>query len=133
MKKVLLALLIAATSTVSAHAYLAPSSTYTYHCDYTNQTMHEEDNGSSTFDISSTSIGLQGTEYFQAIFNGQVITDNRRVTFAKPVNHLYMHEILWTDWEFTVNPSGPQCNARVSYDGSITFTACTDGSSRYCN
>ncbi len=134
MKKVVLfALLIAAASTMSAHAYLAPSPTYTYNCDYTNATMHEKDPGFSTFGVSNTSIGLQGIEQFQALFNGQVIWDNRKVTFAKPVNHLYMHEIIWTDWEFTVNPSGPQCNARVFDDGSISFTACTDGSSRTCN
>ena len=137
---VLFALLVAAVSAVSAHATnLEPSPTYVYNCDYTNPTMHEKDPGTSTFSISHTSVGLQGIEYFQALFNGGVITDNRKVTFAKPVNHIHREypggpiEILWTDWEFTVNPSGPQCNARVFDDGSISFTACTDGSSRNCN
>lgn len=142
MKKVVLfALLAAATSALSAaHAQTYPPlQSHSYTCTYTNPTFGEKSPGASVFSFVylNTATQKSGIEYFDTIHGYQ---DNRKVTFAKPVDRYRVDPrtgewVLWaTDWEFTINPSGPQCNARVS-NGSLTinFTGCTDGSSRYCN
>jgi hypothetical protein len=131
MKKVILfALLSAVTSALSAaHAQsYPPLQSHSYTCTYSNPTFGESSPGTSIFSFVylNTSTQMSGIESFDTIHHYQ---DNRKVTFAKPVDRYRA-----TDWEFTINPSGPQCNARVSNDGfTITFSGCTDGSSRYCN
>jgi len=134
MKKVVLfALLAAATAAVSASAQtltpIAPLPNHLYYCAYTNPSMGEQ-NGTSSFSFiyTNTTTLKRGIEYYQV--PGR--TENRKVTFAKPMNHSYQGVVIWTDWEFTINPSGPQCDARVS-NWAIDFTNCTDGSSRYCS
>jgi hypothetical protein len=138
MKKVVLfALLFAAVAVAAQAQTLAPTANRYYFCDYTNPTMHEKDPGFSTFDVSGTSY-IQGIEYFQAILNGREYWDNRKVTWAKPFD-------IWsadaqgnqifrgTRWEFTINPSGPQCtNTIVRPNGAIQFSGCSDGHSQYC-
>jgi hypothetical protein len=59
------------------------------------------------------------------------VADQRKVTFAKGV-------ILPSgdsQWEFTINPGGPQCkDTRIYFYGSvIEFAQCTDGHSRLCH
>lgn len=140
MKKVLLfALLLAATSALSAQAqYMAPLAGTYYDCTYTNTNLHElngVDGGFSRFDISGAANYLQGSEVFQATYG----VDRRKVTFAKPVNIFITNakgEQVWrgTRWEFTINPAGPQCKNTIVRDSgySISFLDCTDGSSRFC-
>lgn len=145
MKKVVLsALLLAATSALSAHAqYMAPltGTNHYYSCTYTNTHLHEvngADGGFSRFDIAPTTTAndyLQGSEVFLATYG----PDRRKVTFAKPFNIIVTNpkgEEVWrgTRWEFTINPYGPQCKNTVVRDwgNSISFNDCTDGSSRYC-
>ena len=140
MKKVVLfALLLAATSALSAHAqYMAPLAGTYYDCTYTNTNLHElsgVDGGFSRFDISGATNYLQGSEVFLATYG----PDRRKVTFAKPVNLFITNprgEQIWrgTKWEFTINPSGPQCKSTIVRDWghSISFQDCTDGSSRFC-
>jgi hypothetical protein len=134
MKKVVMfALLFAAVAAMSASAQtpppLQPLANHLYYCDYTNPSMGESDPGTSSFSFiyTNTTSLKQGIEYYDV--PGR--TENRKVTFAKPVNHYYQGVVTWTDWEFTINPSGPQCAARVT-NGGISFTNCTDGSSRSC-
>jgi hypothetical protein len=131
MKKLFLFALLFAAAALSANAQaMAPIPNHSYYCDYTNPSMGEIDGLSSfSFIYSNTATLKQGIEYYQV--TGR--TENRKVTFAKPANHLYQGQVIWTDWEFTINPGGPQCNARVTdYGWEINFTNCTDGSSRYC-
>lgn len=80
---------------------------------------------------------LRGIEQFQVPY----LTgwDNRKFVFAKPVpaGSAYFDYALYswaTDWEFTINPSGPQCKkAKVTFSGNrIDFSNCTDGHSRIC-
>jgi len=138
MKKVVLfALLIAAASAVSAHAqYLPPVAGIYFNCTYTNTHLHEvdgSDGGFSRFDISPVRPDYyQGTETFLATYG----VDQRKVTFAKPVNFYDLYgNLVRTQWEFTINPSGPQCKNTVVRNGgyTISFQNCTDGSSRVCS
>lgn len=141
MKKVLLfALLLAAASTLTAHAQaLPPLQNHTYTCNYTNPTFGEKSYGASVFSFVYMNQPGQksGIEDFDTIHGYR---DNRKITFAKPADRYRPtpppngDPALWaTDWEFTINPSGPQCNARVTNGGLvINFTNCTDGSARYC-
>jgi hypothetical protein len=137
MKKILLfALLLAAASTLTARAQAwPPLQNHTYTCNYTNPTFGEKNYGTSVFSFVYLNLPGQksGIEYFDTIHGYR---DNRKVTFAKPAD-LYRpsDSVLWaTDWEFTINPSGPQCNARVANGGlTISFTNCSDGSARFCS
>jgi hypothetical protein len=145
MKKVVLfALLAVVAAAASAHAqYMAPlaGTGHYYSCTYTNTHLHEvngADGGFSRFDIyptSSANDDYQGSEVFLATYG----PDRRKVTFAKPVNIYFTNaqgQEVWrgTRWEFTINPYGPQCKNTVVRDwgSSISFTDCTDGSSRSC-
>lgn len=139
MKKVVLfALLLAAVAASSAHAQemFKPRTDRAYFCDYTNPTMNEvTPDGISRFVLSGTTL-LRGVENFLATYG----LDQRKVTFAKPMNRYLPDPItgelvlVWTRWEFTINPSGPQCtSARVSDGGDkISFFNCSDGHSRVC-
>ena len=139
MKTVLLSVLLLAAGAASAHAqYMAPLSGRYYSCTYTNTHLHEldgADGGFSRFNLTGPVDYLQGTETFLATYG----PDQRKVTFAKPLNIITTNpkgEQVWhgTRWEFTINPNGPQCKNTVVRDWgySISFQNCTDGSSRIC-
>ena len=135
MKRIVLsALLLAVVTTlaVSAITYHEPTAGADYRCDYVNPPAPSADPGLSTFSITRSidPSGLpiwRGIEYFDATWGG---TDNRKVTFAKPVNH----GATFTRWEFTINPSGPQCTQTdvYNYGKWIYFQGCSDGHSRSC-
>jgi hypothetical protein len=66
--------------------------------------------------------------------------DQRKVTFAKPVNR-YLPDpftgepvLVWTRWELTINPVGPQCTSALVTAGGdrISFQSCSNGHSRVC-
>lgn len=138
MKKVVLFALLLAAVAASVHAQaMAPLANRNYVCDYTNPTMGEVDYGISSFRFIylNTPTDKRGIEDFDATWG----KDNRKVTFAKPVDRykpdIYGNWVLFaTDWEFTVNPSGPQCKfTRVTnWGGRISFQQCSDGHSRIC-
>ncbi|HEY3571425.1 MAG TPA: hypothetical protein VGP73_26095 [Thermoanaerobaculia bacterium] len=137
MKKVVLFALLAVVAAASAQAqYLPPAPSTYFYCTYTNTQLHEvngADGGFSRFDISAVRPDYyQGTETFLATYG----VDQRKVTFAKPVNFYNIYgELVRTQWEFTINPYGPQCKNTVVRNGgySISFQNCTDGSSRVCS
>lgn len=133
MKKVVLfALLFAAVVTASAQAaHVEPLQNTLYKCWYTNPPMQELNGGFSRFVwvYMNTTEQKRGIEYFDTTWG----LDNRKVTFAKPVDGGPPYNPI-TTWEFTINPSGPQCKQTiVRFSGSrIDFNDCTDGSSRVC-
>jgi hypothetical protein len=135
MKRIaLFSLLLAAVAATSAHAaHVAPLQNRVYECWYTHPTMGETNPSASTFKFiyMNTSESKRGIEDFTATW-GQ---DNRKFTFAKPVDgyHPYF-QIPMTTWEFTINPSGPQCRkTEVVFGGyRIDFKDCSDGHSRVC-
>ena len=107
----------------AAHAFTFPRTT-PYYCYYYDQNGSYIGEGSSTFAISGSPSLQRGIEYYS--FNG--VSDNRRITFAKPVDLTGGG----TRWEFTINPSGPQCKNTDIYSSYINFANCTDGHSRFC-
>src|SRR6185369_1096325 len=115
MKKVVLFALLAVAAAASAHAqYLPPAPSTYFNCTYTNTHLHVvsgSDGGFSRFDISAVRPDYyQGTEVFLATYG----VDQRKVTFAKPVNSYDLYgNLVRTQWEFTINPSGPQCKNTV--------------------
>jgi hypothetical protein len=146
MKRIALFALLFVAVAAAAQALDWPACEVYYRCHYSNYMGPAVQDGLSLF----TSCQPQGTglssqlhaiEKFQSRFNGQVIWDNRKVTFAKPAGVVGpnptpppVHILVGTQWEFTVNPNGPQCKDTVVYkeDGTIEFNNCTDGSSRTC-
>lgn len=133
MKKIVLSALLFATLAAAAHAHVQPKFNTFYSCNYTNYSGLASDPGFSIFEspwISPTL--LRGIERFQVPY----LTgwDNQKVTFAKPVDILVYGYVIGTQWEFTVNPGGPQCkDTRVTQAGNrIDFLQCTDGHSRVC-
>jgi hypothetical protein len=133
MKKVVLfALLLAVVATASAFAFQEPTWGADYTCTYTNP-PYPSVNGISTFVKTSTQYDAagnpiyRGTEYYDASYG----LENRKFTFAKPVS---MYSGLFTRWEFTINPSGPQCKQTDVYGWgqTIYFNNCTDGHTRQC-
>jgi len=121
---------------VSANAYVSPKPYQYYRCYYSNYHGNAKNGGQSIFQIQGPSNYLQGIE----VYDTATGTDNQKVTFAEKMNiferdpdtHLLM--LVGTQWEFTINPVGPQCKNTVVWadDGSIDFANCTDGSSRTC-
>jgi hypothetical protein len=87
MKKVVLfALLLAVASTLTVHAQaMPPLQSHTYTCNYTNPTFGELSGGRSTFSFIylNTASQKSGIEVFDTIHGYQ---DNRKVTFAKPMD-----------------------------------------------
>jgi hypothetical protein len=141
MKKfVLFALLfatVAAFSPVSAHAQaMPPLQNHIYTCDVTNPTQGDVDGTVwfsfvylNQFDFK------RGIEYFPATWG----RDNRKADFAKPQDRYRInirtgeYELFATDWEYTLPLAGVQCRARVTeWGGRISFSSCTDGSTRIC-
>lgn len=134
MKKVVLFALLFAAVVVSAQAqsFNTPSWGEDYTCTYTNP-PYPSVNGLSTFVKTSTQYDASGNPIYRGIeyFDTSYGTDNRKLTFAKPV-HMYYG--LFTRWEFTINPGGPQCkNTDVhGWGHMIYFNNCTDGHTRQC-
>lgn len=143
MKKIVLSALLLAVIATSAHAYeMWPRTDRSYFCTYTNPTMNEvTPDGASRFVLSQIWLAdgsylLRGVENFLANHG----VDQRKVTFAKPQNRYFPDPItgqpvlVWTRWEFTINPSGPQCTSATVYEGGnrISFQNCSDGHSRTC-
>lgn len=106
----------------AAHAFTLPRNT-PYYCYYYDQNGTYIGEGGSTFAIGGNASLQRGIEYYT--FNN--VSDNRKVTFAKPVD-----VAGGTRWEFTINPSGPQCKSTDVYAYSINFANCTDGHTRFC-
>lgn len=132
MKKVVLfGLLFAAVAVSAQAAHVEPLPNTYYKCWYVNPTMGESNPGFSrfTWNYMDTTEQKRGIEYYDVTG----YTENRKVTFAKPADGGTIYNPN-TTWEFTINPSGPQCKkAKVSYSGSqIDFSECTDGHSRFC-
>lgn len=137
MKKIVLsALLLALAGTATAQAQtMRPRTDKTYLCDYANPTMNEiSPDGPSRFSLSGDLL-LRGIETFAAHHG----VDQRKVTFAKPRDVVRTEPdgslvIVGTRWEFTINPSGPQCTFAFVREGGdrIDFASCSDGHSRVC-
>lgn len=133
-KRVLLlaaAVLVLTAFTPAAQAQYAPVEGAAYNCLYYNA------GGSYVHGLSGVSVFtwnyLNGPTLKRGIEkywlnNGTV--DNRKVTFAfkGPGPNGTSH------WEFTINPYGPQCKDTFvsAGGGTISFSACTDGHSRFC-
>ncbi len=148
MRKTLLlaALTIAfAAQAVPAHAeHMKAIDGATYLCSYTGPCAPAKNYGYSVFDVNpamSWEDMQRGIEYFEALRpNGTTYWDNRKFTFAKAVDRYRQgpHDPepihFATDWEFTINPSGPQCTfTRVTNSGlNIRFQSCSDGCTRTC-
>jgi hypothetical protein len=139
MKHIVLAALLAAVAVPAAQAQVhQPTSGATYVCSYTNPTMHEKSPGISTFSLTAYYGGtlLRGIEYFQAYYQNQVITDNRKVSFSEPVDNPSPTDpdvIASTRWNFSIDPGGPTCSVLVRNLGrNLVFLGCSDGSSRSC-
>lgn len=144
MKKAVLFALLFAVAGV-AQAYYEPIPNVYYYCNYGVPLPPSTDPGFSLFSINrSIDPGgvlpwWRGIEYFDASVGGTFYTDNRKVTFAKPVNMTFpaLGGRWGTRWEFTINPGGPQCkNTDIVYDSygtqEIHFRNCTDGHTRVC-
>ena len=121
----LLSLLLLGTVAASAHATIIPPIPgVLYTCFYYNYSGPAANPGWLVF-------GLTGSTYIYGIETFQTPggSDNRKVVFAKPADNGY-----YTTWEFTEPLDGVQCkNTQISNGGrSISFQACTDGETRYC-
>lgn len=99
----------------------------TYRCVYGNGTVEIARFNLSRVNLADGSYLLQGTEDFYNYGNG--FWDARKVTFAKP----QPAGGYATKWEFTINPSGPQCKHTVVSGAGywIDFIDC-GASSRSC-
>jgi hypothetical protein len=146
-KAVLSALLLAVAVVATASAdldyddngvpYIPPYANLPYSCSYTGNSGIAANPGTSIFAITAGQLGefrkWDGYEWFDAIRNGVKYRDSRKVIFTKPVNGSDFRGDF-TQWEFTINPYGPQCKGtKVYYGGAmIRFTNCTDGHTRTC-
>jgi hypothetical protein len=132
MKKVVLFALLFAAVAGAAQAYVNPKCGVAYHCSYTNYPDPIVNGGISIFDqcVWVNPGFVRGTEEFQTPYGW----DNRKFSFAKPVNGYDAYGLPMTTWEFTINPYGPQCKTtKVMFGGDrIEFKDCTDGHSRVC-
>jgi hypothetical protein len=137
MKKVVLFALLLVAVAASAHAITLPKTgaNNTYRCYYQSYGGPAVDGGRSWWVLSGPTSLLRGTELFDAFHPalGDYI-ENYKAAFAKPVDFFSPIHGYGTRWEFTFNPSGPQCkNTDIFYNGAlILFKSCTDGHSRTC-
>jgi hypothetical protein len=145
MKRIALLALLLAVASVNAASANGPFHTPVwggyYICNYTNPPFPSV-NGYSRWDLQSTQFVngdpiYRTIEYYDASYNNgnTIVTENRKATFAKPVNVYYGSTILYTTWEFTINPGGPQCKKTDIYGlgQTIYFNNCTDGHTRQCS
>ena len=129
-----LLLAVACVTAASAANFHTPTWNADYTCTYTNPPYPSVD-GLSTWVLQSTQYVnndpiYRTIEYYDASYG----TENRKATFAKPVNTYYGTTVLFTTWEFTINPYGPQCKKTDVYGWgkTIYFNNCTDGHTRRC-
>jgi hypothetical protein len=134
-KAVLFALMLAAALSAHAATYHTPTWGADYTCTYTNPPYPSVD-GISTFVLTSTQYDAQGRPIYRAIeyYDASYGPENRKVTFAKPVNRYIGTTLLNTTWEFTIL-NGPQCKQTDIYGWgkTIYFNDCTDGHTRRCD
>jgi hypothetical protein len=127
MKNVVLsALLLAAALATSAQAVTPPAANQTYKCYYDNYSGLASDPGYSSWALTgSPTFLLRGNETFTTSYG----TDAFKTAWA------YKNEVPYgSNYEFTFNPSGPQCTqTHVLYNGVvIQFRSCSDGHIRDC-
>ena len=151
MKKAVLCALLLAAFALSASAeiyvgnngvsYYGPNRGQLYSCDYTNYNGSAVDPGYSywtltVFQDASGKPMPRGTEHFLASLpSGQQFWEGFKATWAKPVNKIDpLTQTTYTQWEYTFNPSGPQCTKANAFFGGykLTFGECGDGHSRVC-
>jgi len=136
MKSLVLAAALAFAASASAHAvHVRPIQGATYYCDYYNYHGLANDPGFSSFNVTLSQLGgdlLRGIETFTVSYGTG--TDQQKFSLAKPFDFYVGPGFFGTRWEFTVNPSGPQCkNTEVVAQGAVIyFNDCTDGHSRTC-
>ena len=154
MKRIVLsALLLAAVSAaVPASAevygydstgkpYVGPNRGQAYSCTYTNYSGSAKQGGISYWTLVTYQLDgkpmPRGTEHFEAINRyGEEFLEGYKATWAKPVVLPdYYSQTYYTQWEYTFNPSGPQCKkAKVFFGGyRLIFSECSDGHSRFCD
>lgn len=121
-KKSLLLTLTLAAAALSAEARTLPVPDQAHVC-YYYQNGYYIGQGISKFDVSGNLDLQRGIEYWT--LNNQ--TDNRRVTFAKPVDKTDGS----TSWEFTANYDH-QCKNAQAYGYAIFFRQCSNGQERDC-
>lgn len=136
MKKIVLSALLLAAVAASAQAVpppIEPRWGATYSCDYQGYTGNASDPGYSVWH-SPVYYNPGGTLLIRAkeTFTTSYGTDTYNCSWAKPVTPYWGAP---TTWEFTFNPSGPQCKKTVVHPGAykIVFSDCTDGHTRTCN
>ena len=144
MKKIALTALVLTAVAGVAHAQdckrtltpISPLSGIDYTCNYKNPPAPSKSPGVSNFALTASKdvdgfLVWLGTETFDSTTGNK---DGRKVTFAKPCPAQSAKWGEGTRWEFTINPSGPQCKSTdVYWDGYvIVFSNCTDGHSRIC-
>ncbi len=133
MKKVVLfALLLATVAAASAQAaHHEPKWGVPYLCFYDNYYGNASDPGYSVWynQVPVNSNLIRALEDLDTSYGG----DTYKCSWAKP-NTPGLPAYNPTTWEFTFNPSGPQCkNTTVSPNRSvIIFQDCTDGHTRTC-
>lgn len=151
MKRIVLSALLLAAAAVPASAevygydsngkpYVGPNRGQAYSCTYTNYSGSAIDGGISYWTLSTYQLDgkpmPRGTEHFEATDRyGQPFWEGYKATWAKPVNRLDPFTgTLYTQWEYTFNPYGPQCKkANVFFNAfHLTFSECGDGHSRVC-
>ncbi len=142
MKKVVLFALLVAVTAGIAEARVNPLCNVNYRCYYSNSPIPVPNPSFSTFgSCANYTYLIRGIEQFQRYYQGNVILDNRKFTFGNDPNDPTRQDYIdptygtWaTDWEFTINPEGPQCKrATVTLYGQvIRFKECSDGHSRTC-
>jgi opacity protein-like surface antigen len=135
MKKVVLFALLLATvaaAAASAQSHNEPRWSSTYRCDYQNYSGNASDPGYSTWH-NPVYYNPGGTPLIRAqeTFTTSYGTDTYNCSWAKPSTPGWGFS---TTWEFTFNPSGPQCKKTVVSPGAykIVFNECTDGHTRTC-
>jgi hypothetical protein len=130
MKKTVLLALLLATFAAAAHAVTPPILGRTYACEYD----HAYPGPAANPGLSTWTLRTAGSPTL--IFTYETFTlpsgstDTYKATWAWKADLSYGA----SKWEFTFNPSGPQCKSTIVYagGGTITFDECTDGHSRYC-
>lgn len=132
MKKVILsALLLATFAAVSAQAVTGPKLGALYSCFYNQGYSGAAENPGWSF-WQKRPGGSASLIYTNETFETSWGSDTYKATWAKPLDMGYPY--YYTRWEFTFNPSGPQCTDTRVYGGGnyIEFLGCSDGHSRTC-
>jgi hypothetical protein len=137
MKKIAAFGLLFVAAAFAAQAYMTPLP-YRYRCDYNFPIQGATDPGYSYFTLKGTANLMTGTENYSA--NTSTGWDNRKIAFAKPVNHQIPNPngpgfiVDGTTYEFTINPVGPQCTDTFVTNNGLTiyFDSCSDGHRRTC-